>query len=113
MTLHVWVAKHKLKSDICNICHKNKDFTRKFKFVKNKLIFIEEESHDGIELEIREHTDADYYSEECPFCSGQDIRRHIYKMREIQDPRVSSEIYLATILSEDNYEILLSISIFS
>jgi len=59
------------------------NIARKAKFVKNKLIFMEEESHDGIELEIREYTDADYFPEECPFCGGQDIRQHTYKMREI------------------------------
>ncbi len=57
---------------------------------------MEEESQDGIELEIREHTDADYFPEECPFCGGQDIRRHTYKMREIQDlgsPMICRRIY--------------------
>ena len=57
---------------------------------------MEEESHDGIELEIREHTDADYFPEECPFCGGQDIRRHTYKMREVQDlgsPMICRRIY--------------------
>ena len=34
---------------------------------------MEEESQDGIELEIREDMEADYFPEECPFCGGQHI----------------------------------------
>lgn len=44
-----------------------------------------ENSQDGIELEIREYTDKDFFPENCPFCGGEDIHRHTYKIRMIQD----------------------------
>src|SRR4030067_954628 len=50
---------------------------------------------DGIELEIREHSDADFFPEKCPFCSNPEIHRHTYYMRDIQDlgtPRICRRI---------------------
>ncbi len=50
---------------------------------------------DGTELEIREHSDADFFPEKCPFCSNTEIHRHTYYMREIQDlgtPRICRRI---------------------
>lgn len=46
---------------------------------------MEKISQDGIELEIREHTDGDFFPEKCPICEGEEIRRHTYKIRTIQD----------------------------
>ena len=38
-----------------------------------------------LEVEIREHSDADFFPEICPFCGGKEIIRKTYKMRTIQD----------------------------
>jgi transposase len=46
---------------------------------------MEERSKNGIELEIREHSDADYFPKKCPFCHLSEIKRHTYKIRIIQD----------------------------
>lgn len=46
---------------------------------------MEEQNENGIELEIREHSDADFFPERCPFCYTSDIKRHTYKIRTIQD----------------------------
>ena len=46
---------------------------------------MKEKEDNGIELEIREHSDADYFPEKCPFCFLSKIRRYNYKMRMIQD----------------------------
>ena len=43
-----------------------------------------------------ENLQMQYFPEECPFCGGQDLRRHTYKMREIQDlgsPMICRRIY--------------------
>lgn len=56
---------------------------------------MEEKKDDGIELEIREHSDADFYPETCPFCYTSGIKRHTYKMRIIQDlgtPRICRRV---------------------
>jgi len=39
----------------------------------------------GVELEIREYSDADFFPERCPICNKRDIIRHTYKIRTIQD----------------------------
>ena len=46
---------------------------------------MEEQIENGIELEIREHSDADFFPERCPFCYTSNIKRHTYKIRTIQD----------------------------
>ena len=46
---------------------------------------MEEQHENGIELEIREHSDADFFPERCPFCYTSNIKRHTYKIRTIQD----------------------------
>ena len=38
-----------------------------------------------IEVEIREHSDADFFPEKCPNCKEKDIKRLTYKVRELQD----------------------------
>jgi transposase-like protein len=56
---------------------------------------VKEETKDKTELEIREHSDADFLPKKCPFCSSSDLRRHTYSIREIQDlgtPRVCRRI---------------------
>ena len=46
---------------------------------------MENENQDDVQVEIREHSDEDFYPEKCPSCGGQEINRHIYKIRTIQD----------------------------
>ena len=46
---------------------------------------MEAPDESGVELEIREHSDADFYPERCPHCHLSDIRRHSYTIRMIQD----------------------------
>ena len=56
---------------------------------------MKEETKNGTELEIREHSDADFPPTKCPFCSHKEIRRHTYSMREIQElgtPRICRRI---------------------
>ena len=56
---------------------------------------MEEPNENGIELEIREHSDADFYPTTCPSCYTSDIRRHTYKMRFIPDlgtPRICRQV---------------------
>jgi transposase len=56
---------------------------------------MDEEIEDGIELEIRAYSDADFSPEACPFCHATEIRRHTYKMRMVQDlgtPRICRRI---------------------
>jgi len=38
-----------------------------------------------LEVEIREHSDADFYPEKCPSCGCKVVNRKTYKMRTIQD----------------------------
>jgi len=56
---------------------------------------MEERNENGIEVEIREHSDADFYPTMCPTCYTSDIRRHTYKVRFIQDlggPRICRRV---------------------
>jgi len=56
---------------------------------------MKEQLNDGIELEVREHSDADFYPETCSFCYTSDLRRHTYKVRTFQDlgsPRICRTI---------------------
>lgn len=56
---------------------------------------MEEQNENGIELEIREHSDADFFPDECPFCNISDLKRHTYKVRTIQDlgtPRICRRV---------------------
>lgn len=46
---------------------------------------MEEQNENGIEIEIREHSDADFFPEKCPKCKLSKIKRLTYKVREIQD----------------------------
>jgi transposase len=46
---------------------------------------MEDHVNDGIELEVREHSDTNFYPNKCPFCHASDLRRHTYKVRTIQD----------------------------
>jgi transposase len=46
---------------------------------------MDKKQEDKLELEIREHSDADFYPEKCPSCGGKEINRKTYKMRTIQD----------------------------
>jgi len=38
-----------------------------------------------IEVEIREHSDADFFPEKCPDCKLSNLKRLTYKVRELQD----------------------------
>jgi hypothetical protein len=46
---------------------------------------MEENLESGVELEIREHSDADYFPERCPFCHLSKIIRHTYNIRFLED----------------------------
>ena len=40
---------------------------------------------DKLEVEIREHSDTDFFPENCPSCGSEEITRKTYKIRTIQD----------------------------
>ena len=44
---------------------------------------MEKKHEDKLEVEIREHSDADFFPERCPSCGGKKITRKTYKMRTI------------------------------
>lgn len=46
---------------------------------------MEPPNEHGVELEIREHSDADFFPEKCPNCNFNEIRRHTYNIRIVQD----------------------------
>jgi transposase len=46
---------------------------------------MENENQDDVQVEIREHSDEDFYPEKCPLCGGHEINRHTYKFRTIQE----------------------------
>jgi len=46
---------------------------------------MEKKSDHKVEVEIREHSDADFFPETCPFCDSEEITRKTYKMKTIQD----------------------------
>lgn len=46
---------------------------------------MENKNEDDVQVEIREHSDEYFYPEKCPSCGGQEINRHTYKIRTIQD----------------------------
>ena len=46
---------------------------------------MSDQDENEIEVEIREHSDADFFPEKCPRCKEKDIKRLTYKMRELQD----------------------------
>ncbi len=57
---------------------------------------MEEQEENEIELEIREHSDADFFPEKCPFCNLSNIKRLTYHLREIPDlgtPLICRRIY--------------------
>ena len=46
---------------------------------------MKEQEENEIEVEIREHSDADFFPERCPSCKLGNIKRFTYHLREIQD----------------------------
>ena len=57
---------------------------------------MEEQEENEVELEIREHSDADFFPEKCPFCKLNNIKRFTYHLREIPDlgtPLICRRIY--------------------
>ena len=46
---------------------------------------MKEQEEDDMELEIREHSNADFFPEKCPNCRISNLKRVRYKFREIQD----------------------------
>jgi len=46
---------------------------------------MDKKQEDKLEVEIREHSDADFYPEKCPSCGHEEINRKTYKIRTIQD----------------------------
>ena len=47
--------------------------------------YMEENLNNGIEVELREHSDADFFPETCPFCKSREIKRHTYNIRFLED----------------------------
>lgn len=58
---------------------------RKFYILQIHCLYMEVPHEHGVELEIREHSDADFFPERCPICKKRDIIRFTYKYRTIQD----------------------------
>ncbi|MHA1148632.1 MAG: hypothetical protein ACTSR8_10350 [Promethearchaeota archaeon] len=46
---------------------------------------MKDQKENGIEVEIRRHSDADFFPDKCPKCKMRNIKRLTYKFREIQD----------------------------
>jgi len=46
---------------------------------------MEKKPEDMLEVEIREHSDADFFPEKCSSCGSEKITRKTYKIRTIQD----------------------------
>ena len=46
---------------------------------------MKEQEENEIEVEIREHSDADFFPEKCPSCRISNLKRLTYRIREIQD----------------------------
>jgi len=46
---------------------------------------MNEQEENEIEIEIREHSDADFSPKRCPKCMKHNLKRLTYKIREIQD----------------------------
>ena len=57
---------------------------------------MEEKAEGELEVEIREHSDADFFPKQCPKCKLSHIKRLSYRVREIQDlgtPRICRRIH--------------------
>jgi len=57
---------------------------------------VKENVDEGIELEIREHSDADLFPERWPHCKSSHIKRLSYRIRKIQGlgtPRICRRIH--------------------
>ncbi|TFF88478.1 MAG: IS1 family transposase [Promethearchaeota archaeon] len=46
---------------------------------------MEAPDENGVELEIREHSDVDFFPKRCPLCYRSAVRRSSYRIRIIQD----------------------------
>jgi len=46
---------------------------------------MDKKQENKLEVEIREHSDADFFPEKCPSCGCEKINRKTYKIRTIQD----------------------------
>ncbi len=46
---------------------------------------MKDQEENEIEIENREHSDADFFPEKCPNCKLSNLKRLTYKSREIQD----------------------------
>jgi len=46
---------------------------------------MNEQEENKIEVEIREHSDADFFPDKCPKCMKHNLKRLTYNFREIQD----------------------------
>jgi len=46
---------------------------------------MDKKHEDKLEVEIREHSDADFFPDICPSCGCKEINRKSYKIRTIQD----------------------------
>ena len=57
---------------------------------------MKEQEENGIEVEIRRHSDADFFPEKCPLCKLSDLKRITYNLREVQElgtPRICRRVY--------------------
>jgi len=45
---------------------------------------MKEQEKTGIELKIREHSDADFFPEKCPICKSSEVKRLTLNHREVQ-----------------------------
>ena len=46
---------------------------------------MNDQEENEIEVEIREHSDADFFPKKCPKCKLSNLKRLTYDFREIQD----------------------------
>ena len=46
---------------------------------------MKDQAEEEIEVEIREHSDADFFPDKCPNCKLSKIKRLSYRIRELQD----------------------------
>lgn len=57
---------------------------------------MDDQEKSGIEVEVREHSDADFFPKKCPHCKKRNLKRVTYKFREIQDlgtPRICRRVH--------------------
>ncbi len=64
---------------------------------------MKDQEENEIEVEIREHSDADFFPKKCPNCKLSHLKRLTYKLRELQDlgtPLICRRIYYERVYFE-------------